>query len=265
MGICPPSMNANKPFYYFGIITLFPEMFGALTGFGINRRALESGLYDLELLNPRDFSDDPNHRVDTRPYGGGPGMVMACPPLAASIEASRARLKEKLGQPPKVVYLSPQGRPFSSDAISHFQARRGWIFISGRYEGIDERILDEYVDEEWSLGNFVLSGGELAIMTILDSLIRFIPGALGHDDSALEDSFQQDLLDCPHYARPETFHNRSVPPVLLSGDHKAIATWRRKQSLGRTWLRQPGLLSRKRLSAEDQSLLEEFITELEAG
>jgi tRNA (guanine37-N1)-methyltransferase len=242
----------------FDVITLFPEQFRALTDEGVVARALARGLATLTLWNPRDFTQDPHRTVDDRPYGGGPGMVMKVEPLAAAIDAARAAAASA-GIASRVVYLSPQGRLLDQAAMAEIAASPGWVLVAGRYEGVDERLIQDHVDEEWSIGDYVLSGGELPVMVVMDAVIRLLPGALGHADSALQDSHVDALLDCPHYTRPEHIGGRSVPDVLLSGDHRAIARWRLQQSLGRTWQRRPELLARRGLSADEQRLLDEFI------
>jgi len=242
----------------FDVITLFPEQFRALTGEGVVARALARGLATLTLWNPRDFTRDVHRTVDDRPYGGGPGMVMKVEPLAAAIDAARAAAAAA-GVTSRVAYLSPQGRLLDQAAMAEIAATPGWVLVAGRYEGIDERLIEDHIDEEWSIGDYVLSGGELPVMVVMDAVIRLLPGALGHADSAQQDSHAESLLDCPHYTRPERIGDRAVPEVLLSGDHRAIARWRLKQSLGRTWLRRPELLARRPLSADEQRLLDEFI------
>lgn len=244
-----------------GIVTLFPEMFRAITEYGITGRACERGLLQLHCWNPRDFATDRHKTVDDRPYGGGPGMVMQVQPLQAAIQAA----KKEVGGVAKVLYLSPQGRRIDQKAICQFVKEERLIFLAGRYEGVDERLLDLEVDEEWSLGDFVISGGELAIMAVIDAMTRWIPGALGHEDSVEQDSFVSGLLDCPHYTRPESVGGLSVPEVLLTGDHKAIARWRLKQQLGRTWLRRKDLLEVLDLEDKSRALLQEFIDEYERG
>lgn len=244
-----------------GIVTLFPEMFRALTDHGITRRAVESGLLKIECWDPRDFAEDRHQSVDDRPYGGGPGMVMQVYPLRHAIRAARAAASG----PVKVVALSPQGRRFEHSMARQAAEAERYIFVCGRYEGIDERLLALEIDEEWSIGDYVLSGGELATMVVIDAMTRWIPGALGHEASASSDSFVEGLLDCPHYTRPETVDGLSVPEVLLNGNHAAIRRWRLKQKLGRTWLRRGDLLENLRLDAECQALLEEFRLENERG
>ena len=231
-------------------------MFRAIEEFGITRKACERGLLKLTCWNPRDFASDRHKTVDDRPYGGGPGMVMQVEPLREAIRASKKELPEA-----KVLYLSPQGKRIDNAAICQFAAEKQLIFLAGRYEGIDERLLQLEVDEEWSLGDFVLSGGELAIMAVIDALTRWLPGALGHEESAEQDSFAMGLLDCPHYTRPEVIEGLSVPDVLLGGNHKSIERWRLKQRLGRTWLRRPDLLKQLDLNNESRALLQEFIDE----
>jgi len=239
----------------FDLVTLFPEMFRALDEQGVTGRAVDRGLVELGFWNPRDYTQDVHRTVDDRPYGGGPGMVMKVEPLKAAIEHAKAVAKP--GTP--VIYLSPQGRRLDHSAAQALAKRDGMILIAGRYEGIDERIIDCYVDEEWSIGDYVLSGGELAAMVLMDAVIRLIPGVLGDADSAEQDSHVDGLLDCPHYTRPEEIDEQVVPPVLLSGNHEAIRRWRLQQSLGRTWLRRPDLLQDRKLSADEQILLDEFI------
>ena len=242
----------------FSIVTLFPEMFNAITGFGITSRAVKNGLIELDLVNPRDFTLDVHRTVDDRPYGGGPGMLMLVEPLLAAIAQARQNLASKGIEQAKVVYVSPQGKRFDQHAAQAFSQQPGMIFLCGRYEGIDERVIELAVDEEWSLGDYVLSGGELPVMAMIDATARLLPGVLGHKDSATEDSFFEGLLDCPHYTRPEDFQGRVVPPVLLSGNHAAIRRWRLKQSLGRTWQRRPDLLEGKSLTSEEAKLLQEY-------
>ncbi|HYA38688.1 MAG TPA: tRNA (guanosine(37)-N1)-methyltransferase TrmD [Candidatus Methylomirabilis sp.] len=236
------------------VVSLFPPMFEAVSGYGITGRAVKNGLLTLRVWNPRDFTEDKYRTVDDRPYGGGPGMVMMAEPLAKAIAA--ARREQPAGT--KVIYLSPQGRSLDHAGVLELSRRDGLILLAGRYEGIDERLLETEVDEEWSIGDYVLSGGELAAMAVIDAVTRQLPGALGDEDSAQQDSFVAGLLDCGHYTRPETYAGRRVPDVLLSGDHEKIRRWRLKQALGRTWLRRPDLLKRARLDKEQKQLLEEF-------
>jgi tRNA (guanine37-N1)-methyltransferase len=236
----------------FDVITLFPEMFDAIR-LGVTGRAINKGLAELVLWNPRDYTEDLHQTVDDRPYGGGPGMVMKVEPLLAAIQAAKAQSPTS-----KVVYLSPQGQRFVQATAVAATQTSGIILIAGRYEGIDERVIHSFVDEEWSLGDFVLSGGELPAMVVIDSMIRLLPGALGHAESAEQDSFSDGLLDCPHYTRPENILNQDVPSVLLSGDHEKIRLWRLQQALGRTWLRRPDLLEGRELNKQEQKLLDEF-------
>ncbi|MDD4930417.1 MAG: tRNA (guanosine(37)-N1)-methyltransferase TrmD [Gallionella sp.] len=244
----------------FDVITLFPQMFDALTQCGITRRAAEQGRYVLKTWNPRDFTTDNHRTVDDRPYGGGPGMVMLGEPLAAAINAARQRQLACGVQKSCVVYLSPQGRLLTHARVKELvsQPDEGLILLTGRYEGIDERLISQMVDEEISIGDYVLSGGELAAMVLMDALVRQLPGVLGDADSAEQDSFVQGLLDCPHYTRPEQFNGDAVPPVLLSGNHAQIQRWRLSQSLGRTWLRRPDLLARRNFTKEESGLLAAF-------
>lgn len=247
----------------FDVVTLFPEMFAALTGSGITRRAQDRGLYEIAFHNPRDFTSDAHRTVDDRPYGGGPGMVMLAEPLEQAIDQARLAQQEALGEAGRVIYLSPQGRRLDHEKVLELAAQPALVLLCGRYEGVDQRLLDRCVDEEISLGDFVLSGGELPAMVLLDAIVRQLPGALNDADSAREDSFADGLLDCPHYTRPELYQGQTVPPVLLSGNHAAIRRWRLKQSLGRTRLLRPDLLAGRRLSKEELNLLEEFEREQE--
>jgi len=239
------------------VITLFPEEFSPLVDIGVTGRGIREGKVQLELLNPRNFSDDRHRSVDDRPYGGGPGMVMTVEPLRSAIRAARDRAE---GQG-RVSLLSPQGRRLDQEAVRELAHRQELILVCGRYEGIDERLIELEVDEEWSIGDYVLSGGELAAAVIIDAITRLVPGVLGDEQSAQQDSFTDGLLDCQHYTRPEQVEGMDVPPVLLSGDHAAIEYWRRKQSLGRTWLRRPELLEKLELDTESRALLAEFIQE----
>jgi tRNA (guanine37-N1)-methyltransferase len=235
------------------VVSLFPPMFEAVTGYGITGRAIERKLLELRVWNPRDFTTDPYRRVDERPYGGGPGMVMLPGPLKLALGAARAA-----NPGAKVLFLSPQGRRLDQAGVLELSGRAGMILLAGRYEGVDERVIEAEVDEEWSIGDYVLSGGELAAMVIVDAIARQLPGALGHEDSAAEDSFANGLLDCPHYTRPEEFEGRRVPEVLLSGNHAEIRRWRLKQMLGRTFERRPDLLAKIELDGEQQQLLDEY-------
>lgn len=242
-----------------GVVTLFPEMFTSLTGHGVTGRAVKRGQLTVEYSNPRDHAHDRHRTVDDRPFGGGPGMLMKVEPLLEAIAAIRA----KAPSPPRVIYLSPQGQPLTQKRVVELAQLDSLVLLCGRYEGIDERIVEMCVDEEISIGDYVLSGGELGAMVLLDAVTRLIPGVLGHADSAVEDSFSEGWLDCPHYTRPEEFAGQRVPEVLLSGNHELIRRWRLKQSLGRTWLRRPELLEGLTLSKEQQQLLAEFIREQE--
>ena len=236
----------------FDVVTLFPEMFAAITASGITSRALEAGLYSLTTWNPRDFAADRYRTVDERPYGGGPGMVMMAEPLERALDGI------KLAGGGRVIYLSPQGKKLDHRRVMELREERALTLLCGRYEGVDERLLERRVDEEVSIGDFVLSGGEVAAMALVDAVVRQLPGALGDEASAVEESFADGLLDCPQYTRPETYSERKVPEVLLSGHHENIRRWRLKQALGRTWLRRPDLLEIRQLNAEEQRLLDEF-------
>ncbi len=237
----------------FDVITLFPDMFQAAR-LGVTGKALETGKASLHLWNPRDYTDDNHRTVDDRPYGGGPGMVMMVEPLKAALEDAKAAAPGS-----RVIYLTPQGQRFDQKAAREMASREGMILLAGRYEGIDERLVDCCVDEEWSIGDYVLSGGELAAMVMMDAVTRLLPGVLGHEESAQQDSYMNGLLDFPQYTRPDRLEGREVPEVLLSGNHAAIEQWRLMQALGRTWLRRPDLLEQRELSDEEQRLLEEFI------
>jgi tRNA (guanine37-N1)-methyltransferase len=240
-----------------GVISLFPDMFDAITQFGVSGRAVRNGLLTLSVWNPRDFTYDKHRTVDDRPYGGGPGMVMKVEPLREAIDAAKA----ELGEDCKVIYMSPQGKKLDQQGLNQLAKQDKLILIAGRYEGIDERLIEEYIDEEWSIGDYVLSGGELAAMVMMDGVARLLPGVLGDDESAQQDSFMAGVLDHPHYTRPEVLNDQPVPDVLLGGDHEAIRKWRLKQSLGRTWLRRPDLLENRALTDEQNALLKEFIAE----
>jgi tRNA (guanine37-N1)-methyltransferase len=243
----------------FDIVTLFPEMFAAITASGITRRALEKGLYGLACWNPRDFTSNNYRTVDDRPYGGGPGMVMLVEPLEMAINAAKASRVEQ-GGGSRVIYLSPQGRPLTHGRVLELAQEEHLILLCGRYEGVDERLIERCVDEEISLGDFVLSGGEIAAMALVDAVVRQLPGALHDADSAEQESFVHGLLDCPHYTRPEVYQGMRVPDVLMSGHHEVIRRWRLKQSLMRTRARRPDLLAQRRdaLSAEEKQLLREL-------
>ena len=237
----------------FDVISLFPEMFSAVSDFGITRRAREKGLWQLKLWNPREFAVDNYRTVDDRPYGGGPGMVMLAEPLEKAIGAAKSNRPGA-----KVIYLSPQGRPLSHERVVGLSQGSGAILLCGRYEGVDERLIERCVDEEISIGDFVLSGGEIAAMALIDAVVRQLPGALNDAESALEESFAGGLLDCPHYTRPELYAGLAVPAVLLTGHHAEIRRWRLKQALGRTWQRRPELIDCRKLNKEESILLEEF-------
>ena len=245
---------------HFHVITLFPEMVGHLTEEGVLGRAIKQGIIGLTCWNPRDYTRDKHRTVDDRPYGGGPGMLMKVQPLADAIAAA----KQAAGESAKVIYMSPQGSRLNQQKVRQLAQSRvdntasSLILIAGRYEGIDERLIQQYVDEEISIGDYVLSGGEFAALILIDTISRMLPGVLGDEDSAQQDSFMQGLLDCPHYTRPEEVNGQRVPDVLLGGDHKAIARWRLKQSLGRTWLNRPDMLEGLQLDEEQQNLLAEF-------
>ena len=236
-----------------GIVSLFPEMFEAISRFGITGRAVDEGQLELLFCNPRDHATDRHRTVDDRPYGGGPGMLMKIDTLEAAIAAGR----EALGSP-RVIYLSPQGRRFDHSVAKELAAQPGLLLVAGRYEGVDERLLEAEVDEELSIGDYVLSGGELAAMVVIDAVSRQLPGVLGHALSAEQDSFADGLLDCPHYTRPEEYRGRRVPEVLLSGNHERIRRWRLKQSLARTLTRRPELLEGRALTPEEKELLAEL-------
>ncbi|MGB5246393.1 MAG: tRNA (guanosine(37)-N1)-methyltransferase TrmD [Woeseia sp.] len=237
------------------IVSLFPEMLDAVLDFGVVARALDRKLLQVAVQNPRDFAFDAHRTVDDRPYGGGPGMVMKYEPLAAAIDAAQAALPT--GCP--VICLTPQGSRFDQATARRYAALPGLTLVAGRYEGIDERLIEAKVDEELSLGDFVLSGGEIAAMAVIDAVTRLLPGVLGDENSAAEDSFMEGLLDCPHYTRPEEIDGRRVPEALLSGDHARIARWRQQEALGRSYVRRPDLLERLTLTSEQRALLDEFL------
>lgn len=244
------------------VVTLFPDEFRRMADFGVTGRALRGGHIRLEVLNPRDFAPDRHRSVDDRPYGGGPGMVMMVGPLREAIRAARGVATGRgTGERVAVSLMTPQGRPLDQAAVRELAGRDELILVCGRYEGVDERLIEQEVDEEWSIGDYVLSGGELAAAVVIDAVARLVPGVLGDELSAQQDSFSEGLLDHPQYTRPERVDGSEVPAVLLSGDHEAIRRWRRKQALGRTWQRRPELLSRLKLNAEDSQLLSEFRSE----
>ncbi len=239
------------------VVSIFPELVGQVTEYGVVGRAKERGLLALHCENPRDYADDVHRTVDDRPYGGGPGMVLKYEPTAKAIRAAKQWLPT--GCP--VVCLSPQGEVFDQAAANRFAGLQGMVLLAGRYEGIDERLIDNEVDEELSLGDFVLSGGEIAAMAVIDAVARLLPGVLGDEESAAQDSFMQGLLDHPHYTRPENVDGQRVPAVLLSGDHARIARWRYKQALGRSFVRRPDLVGKMKLSKEQRALLDEYLKE----
>ena len=239
----------------FDVITLFPEMITDAAHYGVVGKALDRDLVTLQTWNPRDFSVDRHRTVDDRTYGGGPGMVMMYPPLQQAL--AQAKSQASSGQR-RVVYLSPQGKPINQALILEACDLEQLVLLAGRYEGVDERLIEDEIDEEWSLGDFVISGGELAALVVIDAVTRLLPGVLGDEQSAQQDSYMNGLLDCPHYTRPEVVNDKRVPEVLLSGNHAKIERWRLQQALGRTWLRRPDLLDRIELNAEQEALLEEF-------
>ena len=236
----------------YSAISLFPEMFSAITQQGVVGRAIKNGKVSVDLINPRDFTSDRHRTVDDRPYGGGPGMLMKIEPLEKAINSAKS------GTPGKVIYLSPQGKRIDHKIVCQLSQEKHLILLAGRYEGVDERLISEQVDLELSLGDFVLSGGELGAMVIIDSVTRLLPEVLGHSESAEQDSFVDGLLDHPHYTRPEVYNGAKVPEVLLSGNHQAIEAWRLQQRLGQTWLRRPELLQQRKLSKQEQQLLKLF-------
>ena len=243
----------------FDVITLFPELVEQVIACGVVGRAAEQQMLELHCWNPRDYTLDKHRRVDDRPYGGGPGMLMKVQPLQDTIAAVRRENADA-----RLVYLSPQGKRIDQELLQRQVEEKSVIFLCGRYEGIDERLLQHDVDEEWSIGDYVISGGELAAMVCIDAMTRLLPGALGHEDSAAQDSFSDGLLDCPHYTRPEEYRGERVPRVLLDGNHREIEAWREQQALGRTWQRRPELLEKIELNEQQQALLDEFIAALES-
>ncbi len=249
----------------FDVVTLFPAMFDAVTELGVTGRARERGLYQLVAWNPRDFAVNAHRTVDDRPYGGGPGMVMMAEPLGKALRAACQRQKSAGVEKPRVLHLTPQGRLLDHAKVIELAREPGLVLLAGRYEGVDERLIEREIVEEVSIGDYVLSGGELAAMVLMDSVVRQLPGALGDAESASQDSFVNGLLDCPHYTRPEVYEGESVPAVLLSGNHAAIARWRLKQALGHTWQRRPELLARRALTATERELLDEYRQERGTG
>ncbi len=239
------------------MVTLFPEMFRAIMDYGVTGRAVARGEVHIDTRNPRDFATGHYRAVDDRPYGGGPGMVMMYRPLTDAIAAARSAL----GSGAQVIAMTPQGRRLDQAAVAGLAGQGPLVIVAGRYEGVDERVLVSQVDEEWSIGDYVLSGGEIAAMVLIDAMVRLLPGVLGHADSAREESFQTGLLDHPHYTRPEVIDRREVPPVLLTGDHGMIRRWRLKAALGRTWIRRPDLLAERSFGQDEATLLEEYLRE----
>ena len=242
---------------HIAIVSLFPEAFAAVTEYGISGRAVEDGVVRVSHVNPRDFTTDRHRTVDDRPYGGGPGMLMKVDPLQQAIRSARA----VAGSEPRVIYLSPQGGRLDHRKVVELAQLDGLVLVAGRYEGVDERLIEAEIDEELSIGDYVLSGGELAAMVVIDAVTRQLPGVLGHELSAVEDSYADGLLDCPHYTRPEEFAGRRVPEILLSGDHEKIRRWRLKQALGRTLERRPDLLAGRAMTPEEEDLLAEYCRE----
>lgn len=243
----------DKTLMWFKIITIFPEMFGAITNYGITSKAIKKKIINIDFLNPRNFTTNKYKSIDDRPYGGGPGMLMSFEPLYLSIQKATSELKDAT-----VIYLSPQGKILKQNCIQKLIKKKKIIFICGRYEGIDERIIDHQIHEEWSIGNYILTGGELAAMIMIDSISRLIPGVIKKKQSIEEDSFSKHLLDYPNYTRPKITNNMSVPEILLSGNHNKIRLWRLKQSLGKTWIKRPDLLKKHILTKEEKTLLNEF-------
>jgi len=241
----------------FDVVTLFPEMVESVANVGVLGRAITNGQIQLNSWNPRDYTKDKHRTVDDRPYGGGPGMLMKVQPLKLAIEDAKQKARNN-GLNSRVIYMSPQGKKITQQDVVRLAEQPGLILIAGRYEGIDERIIETHVDEEWSIGDYVLSGGELPALVLIDAIARMIPGVLGDENSAQQDSFMQGLLDCPHYTRPEEIDGRKVPQVLLSGNHRDIDRWRLQQSLGRSWLRRPDLIEALDLTDEQKQLLETF-------
>jgi tRNA (guanine37-N1)-methyltransferase len=239
------------------VVTLFPEQVDALLGFGVGARAVDAGIASVETVDPRSFTDDAHRTVDDRPYGGGPGMVLMARPITAAVSAARDAMPEGS----RVVFLGPQGRVFNQQLACEFAELPGLVLVSGRYEGFDERLVESCADDEVSIGDYVLTGGEIAAAAVVDSVLRLLPGTLGDAASAAQDSFMDGLLDCPHYTRPEVVAGKAVPDVLLGGNHQEIRRWRLKQALGRTCSRRPDLLANRVLSAEERELLDEYLRE----
>jgi tRNA (guanine37-N1)-methyltransferase len=249
----------------FDVVTLFPKMFDAITESGITGRARERRAYQFLPWNPRDFSGNTHRTVDDRPYGGGPGMVMLAEPLEKAVCAARQRQISAGVNQPRMVYMSPQGRPLTHEKVMSLAAEKGIVVVAGRYEGVDERVIARQIDDEISIGDFVMSGGEVAAMALMDAVIRQLPGVLGDAESAVQESFVNGLLDCPHYTRPEVYEGMAVPPVLMSGNHADISRWRLKQSLGRTAARRPDLLASRGMSEAERKLLEEYRNEAQGA
>lgn len=252
---------SDEQLMHINVVSLFPDLIRDAAGYGVGGRAMERGLVQLDCTNPRDFSDDTHQTVDDRPYGGGPGMVLKVEPMAKAINAAR----DGLPKGSRVVFLNPQGRVFDQGIAREMSGLPGFVLVAGRYEGFDERLLDRFADDELSLGDYVLSGGEMAALVVMDAVVRLLPGVLGSDLSVEQDSFMQGLLDYQHYTRPEVIDGMQVPGVLLEGNHAAIRRWRLKQALGRTWLRRPELLADRELTREEQELLNEFKAEQDEG
>jgi tRNA (guanine37-N1)-methyltransferase len=250
---------------HFDVITIFPEMLDALLDHGITRRALDEKRFELRSWDPRDFAVDAYRRIDDRPYGGGPGMVMMAEPLRAAIDAAKGRQREAGVARPKVLLMSPQGERLTEALVMELAQEEGLVVVAGRYEGVDERLVERMVDREVSIGDYVTSGGELPAMVLIDCMVRRLPGSLNDSESASQDSFSEGLLDWPHYTRPEEWNGAKVPEVLTSGNHAAVARWRRMQALGRTWDRRPELVEEAKLSAEDRQLLDEYRRQQQAA
>jgi len=244
---------------WIGVVSLFPEMFKAVTDYGISRRAVENGLLTLEVWNPREFTEDKHRTVDDKPYGGGPGMLMKVQPLKDAINAAKSKAQAQC----PVIYLSPQGKPLEQADLASLAMLPEVILVAGRYEGIDERLIESAIDMEVSIGDFVASGGELPAMLLIDGVTRLLPGAVGDADSVEQDSFSNGLLDYPQYTRPETEDGLTVPEVLMSGDHGQIARWRKMQSLGRTYEKRPDLITARTLTEEEKQLLDEYLAKRE--
>jgi tRNA (guanine37-N1)-methyltransferase len=253
---------------HIAVVTLFPEMFAAVAEFGVTGRAANKGLVQLSCWNPRDYARDRHRTVDDKPFGGGPGMLMKTAPLQQAIHAARQKAEQDLSDgdrsPARVIYLSPQGRRLDQSGVAELAQVESLVMVCGRYQGIDQRVLETEIDEEWSIGDYVISGGELAAMVVIDAVTRLQPGALGDDESAARDSHAEGLLHCPQYTRPQEVAGLEVPATLLSGDHERIRRWRLKHSLGATWLKRPDLLAGQALDAEQQALLEEFKEDYQA-